>query len=180
MGDFELQPTRKIGRGPKVAVRRPYAVGLYSEQHLKLTHYQLSGGEAGADARGRAPPAQGAQQPGREFAPADQTTRTADEAVQVSPTGATVPLGARPDQQPLPPAPRSPSCRRVPSRSRASLRDLGRGHGQQSYGLTAQAGSAPQLSSAKVIKLTVPRAGLLHDQGRGAAAHRDGDLLLRR
>src|SRR4051794_33292810 len=40
MGDFELQPTRKIGRGPKVAVRRPYAVGLYSEQHLKLTHYR--------------------------------------------------------------------------------------------------------------------------------------------
>ena len=54
---------------------------------------ELSRGEEGADARGRAPPAQGPQQPGREFAPADAAARTADEAVQIRRPGAAVPLG---------------------------------------------------------------------------------------
>src|SRR5690349_23645257 len=81
--------------------------------------------------RGRAPPAQGPEQPGREFTPADPKARAPDEALRVSPPGATVPLRPRPDRQPLPPAPRSPSCRRLPSRPRASVRDLGRDHWRQ-------------------------------------------------
>ena len=55
---------------------------------------ELSRGEERADARGRAPPAQGPQQPSREFAPADPATRTADEAVQIRRPGTAVPLGS--------------------------------------------------------------------------------------
>src|SRR5690242_496879 len=54
-----------------------------------------------------------------------QPTRTADEALQISLPGTTVPLRPRPDQQPILSLPRSPSCCRIPSRPRASLRDLG-------------------------------------------------------
>ena len=56
----------------------------------KLASYPR--GEEGADARGRAPPAQRPEQPGGKLAPADPTTRTADEAVQVGRSGAAVPL----------------------------------------------------------------------------------------
>jgi transposase-like protein len=53
----------------------------------------------------RAPPAQGAQQPGGKLTPANKATRTADEAVQVGPIGSALPIRPRPDQQPFPPAP---------------------------------------------------------------------------
>src|SRR4051795_12917760 len=52
----------------------------------------------------RAPPAQGAQQPGGKLTPANKATRTADEAVQVGPARSALPVLPRPDQQPLPPA----------------------------------------------------------------------------
>src|SRR4051812_38984409 len=106
---------------------------------------ELSGGEAGADARRRTSAAQGAQQSGRKLPPADTATRTADEAVQITPPGATVPLRPRPDQQPLPSLPRSPSCRRVPSRPRASVRDLGRDHWRQGRRIGSQLGRASAL-----------------------------------
>src|SRR3954447_22045320 len=43
----------------------------------------------------RAPPAQGAQQPGGKLSPASEATRTADEAVQVGPAGSALPLRPR-------------------------------------------------------------------------------------
>src|SRR4051812_12618659 len=55
----------------------------------------LGGGKARDQAGGRPPPAQGPQQPGRELAPTAPPTRTADEALQVGPTGSTVPLRPR-------------------------------------------------------------------------------------
>src|SRR3954464_13816 len=45
---------------------------------------ELRGGQAGGDAQCRASPAQGPEQPGQELAPADATTRTADEALHVA------------------------------------------------------------------------------------------------
>jgi hypothetical protein len=45
-----------------------------------------------------------------QLAPANKATRTTDEAVQVGPTGSTLPLRPRPDQQPLPPAPPPNAC----------------------------------------------------------------------
>src|SRR3954454_21958136 len=77
--------------------------------------------EAGADTRRRAPPAQRPQQPGQEFAPADVTTRTPDEALQVVSTGTALPLASRPDQQPLPSPPRPPPRQRVPCRKDAGI-----------------------------------------------------------
>src|SRR3712207_9489445 len=56
---------------------------------------QLRRGQEGADALGRAPPAQGPEQPGGELAPADATTRTADEALQVGAAGPALPLRDR-------------------------------------------------------------------------------------
>jgi len=41
---------------------------------------------------------QGAQQPGGKLTPANKATGTADEAVQVGPTGSALPLRPRPDQ----------------------------------------------------------------------------------
>jgi hypothetical protein len=70
----------------------------------------LRGGEEGDHAGGRAPPAQGAQQPGRKLTSADPTTRTTDEAVQVSPPCSALPVRPRSDQQPLPPAPPPNAC----------------------------------------------------------------------
>jgi site-specific DNA recombinase len=129
---LRLVVDRVILADDKVVVRHVVPMTPLGLQPYPGQAGELSGGEAGADARGRAPPAQGPEQPGRELAPADATTRTADEALRVSPPGATVPLGPRPDQQPLPSLPRSPPRQRVPSRPGASLRDLGRGHGRQS------------------------------------------------
>ena len=65
----------------------------------------------------RAPPAQGAEQPGGKLPPADPMTRTADEAVQVGPAGSTLPVHPRPDQQPFPPAPSPHDRNRRPSRA---------------------------------------------------------------
>src|SRR5690349_14105097 len=45
---------------------------------------QLSSGEEGSHARGRASSAQGLEQPGGEFAPADPPAGAADEAVQIA------------------------------------------------------------------------------------------------
>ena len=58
---------------------------------------------------------------------ADTTTRTADEALRVTPSGAALHLRPRPDRQPLPPPPRPRRRRRVPRRQDARLRDVGRG-----------------------------------------------------
>ena len=81
---------------------------------------ELCRGEEGGDARGRAPPAQGAEQSSREFASANPAARTPDEAVQVGRPGAALSLCSRADQQPLPPSPRSPHCRRVVTSARSS------------------------------------------------------------
>src|SRR4051795_2406410 len=64
----------------------------------------------------RAPPAQGLEQPGGELTPANEATRTADEAVQVGPARSTLPLRPRSDQQPLPPAPPPHDPHRLPPR----------------------------------------------------------------
>ena len=46
--------------------------------------------------------AQGAEQQSRKFAPADASTRTANEAFQICRPGAAVPFSPRSDQQPIP------------------------------------------------------------------------------
>src|SRR4051812_949349 len=71
----------------------------------------------------------------REFAPADATARTADEAVQVAGPGATLPLRSRSDQQLVLPPPRSPPCPPVSSRPDPGLPDLGRGHRRGRFGI---------------------------------------------
>src|SRR3712207_6929866 len=77
-------------------IRRPPRSTLFPYTTLSRS---LRGGQAGSGARRRAPPAQGLEQPGGEFAPADATTRAADEALQVAPAGAAFPLRPRPDQR---------------------------------------------------------------------------------
>src|SRR3954453_24194264 len=81
--------------------------------------------EGGGDALGRASEAQRFKQQSGELAPADPTARAADEAVQVSRSGSTLPLRSRPDQQLVPPPPRSPPRRPVSSRPNPGLPDLG-------------------------------------------------------
>src|SRR3712207_7109157 len=68
-------------------IRRPPRSTLFPYTPL----FRSQRGEAGADARRRAPPAQGPQQPGREFAPAHAAARTADEAVQIRTAGTAFP-----------------------------------------------------------------------------------------
>src|SRR3954447_24934079 len=86
------EPTRPAGgqapAAPAAEEAGPTASGADHRQAG-----ELSGGEERADARGRAPPAQGPQQPSREFPPADPAARTADEAVQIRRSAAAVPLG---------------------------------------------------------------------------------------
>jgi putative transposase len=78
IGGTRRRPSAWLAQAPEKA--RPGAAGDGDRQAEVLR-----GGEKGDHARRRAPPAQGAQQPGRELPPADTTTRTADEAVQVGP-----------------------------------------------------------------------------------------------
>jgi putative transposase len=52
-----------------------------------------------------------------QLAPANKATRTADEAVQVRPTRSALPVRARSDQQPLPPALPPNACNRLPRRA---------------------------------------------------------------
>src|SRR4051794_21283217 len=89
---------------------------------------ELQRRERRGDALGRASEAQRFKQQSGEFAPADPTTRAADEAVQVARPGSTLPLRPRSDQQLVPPPPRSPPRQPVSSRPNPSLPDLGRGH----------------------------------------------------
>src|SRR4051794_32122984 len=93
--------------------------------------------ERRGDALGRASKAQRFKQQGGEFASADATARTADEAVQVSWPGPALPLRSRSDQQLVPPPPRSPPRPSVSSRPNPGLPDLGRGHrrGRSGIGL---------------------------------------------
>src|SRR3954467_13189293 len=86
------------------------------------------GREEGDHARRPAPAPQGLEYPSREFAPADPTTRTTNEALQVSAAGTAVPFRPPPDQTPLPPPPRPPHRRSVSRRPGPGLSDLGRGH----------------------------------------------------
>src|SRR3954452_18238973 len=81
--------------------------------------------EGRGDALRRASEAQRVKQQGGEFAPADAATRAADEAVQVSRPGPTLPLCPRSDQQLVLPPPRSPPCPPVSSRPDPGLPDLG-------------------------------------------------------
>jgi len=108
---LRLVVDRVILADDKVVVRHVVPMTPLGLQPYPGQAGELSGRQEGTDARGRAPPPQGPEQPGREFTPADPKARAPDEAVQVTPPGATVPLRPRPDQQPLPPAPRSSSCR---------------------------------------------------------------------
>ncbi len=84
----------------------------------------------------RAPKAQGAEQQGGELAPADATTRAADEAVQISRPGTTLPLRPRRDQQPLPVPPPPGSSRPVSIRLDQGFSGLGRGHRRRRWGVT--------------------------------------------
>src|SRR4051795_10123497 len=68
---------------------------------------ELQRRERRGDALGRTSEAQRIEQPGREFASADATTRATDEALQVTRPGSTLPLRSRSDQQLVPPPPRS-------------------------------------------------------------------------
>src|SRR3954451_16141900 len=95
--------------------------------------------EGGGDALGGASEAQGPQQPGGEFAPADPPPRAADKELHVSRPGPALPLRARTNQQSLPPPPRSPPRRPVPSRPDPGLSDLGRGHRQSRSGIGVRA-----------------------------------------
>ena len=53
-------------------------------------------------------------------------TRAANEAIQISRSGAALPPRPRPDQQPLPPPSRSRHCRRAQSFQEREIPDLGR------------------------------------------------------
>src|SRR3954470_14706362 len=86
----------------------------------------LWGGEEGDHAGRRAPPAQGAEQPGGKLTPANKATRTPSEAVQVGPTGSAFPVRPRPAQQPLPPAPPPNPCNRLSRRADTRLPGVAR------------------------------------------------------
>jgi hypothetical protein len=62
---------------------------------------QLRCGEEGDHARHRASAVEGIGQQSGEFAPADATTRVANEAVQICQPGPALPLSPRSDQQPV-------------------------------------------------------------------------------
>src|SRR4051812_40706865 len=67
------EPARQAGRQAPAAQAAEAAVpGATRPDHRQAL--ELRGGQAGGDARRRAPPAQRPEQPGREFAPADATT----------------------------------------------------------------------------------------------------------
>jgi putative transposase len=80
------------------------AVWLYFRFPLSLRTVEemlAARGKEGSPVSGRAPSAQGTEQPGRKLAPAHPTARAPDEAVQVREAGAAIPGSARADQQPL-------------------------------------------------------------------------------
>src|SRR3954447_23917815 len=90
-------------RGRRRPGHRPLAVAQAAEEadaaasgHDHRQAGELSGGEGGADARGRAPPAQGPEQQGRELASADPAAPTPDEALQINLPSTTIPLRPRP------------------------------------------------------------------------------------
>jgi len=70
-----------------------------------------------------------------------QPTRAADEAVQISRPGATLPRRPRPDQQPLSSPPRPRHRRSASSRPDPGLSDLGRGHRCGRFGIAVRAPS---------------------------------------
>src|SRR4051794_23500288 len=74
---------------PQAAVEAEAAAARHGHRQAG----ELSRGEAETDVQGRAPPARGSEQPGPELAPADEVTRTADEAVQIRRSGAAISLG---------------------------------------------------------------------------------------
>ncbi|CAA9518811.1 MAG: Mobile element protein, partial [uncultured Sphingomonas sp.] len=119
-------PARQAG-GQAPAAQAPEAAMPGAARHGHRQAGQLRRREARGDALGGAPPAQRAEQPGGELAPADATTGAADEALQVAAAGAALPLRPRPDRQPFPPPPRPRHRRRVSRRQDARFRDLG-GH----------------------------------------------------
>src|SRR3954465_16070394 len=90
------ETARQTGRQAPLAQAAEEA-GPAAARHGHGQAGELSGRQEGTDARRRAPPPQGPEQPGREFTPADPKARAPDEAVQVTPPGATVPLRPRPD-----------------------------------------------------------------------------------
>ncbi|CAA9232248.1 MAG: Mobile element protein, partial [uncultured Acetobacteraceae bacterium] len=119
------EAARQAGRQAPAAQAAEAAMpGAARDGHRQAP--ELRGGQAGSDARGRAPPAQGLEQPGGELAPADATTRAADEALQAAAASTAVPFRPRPSQQPLPPPPRPPLRQRVPRCDGAGVRDVGR------------------------------------------------------
>ena len=61
-----------------------------------------------------------------QLTPADPTTGTADEAVQVASARSALPVRPRPDQQPLPPAPPPDACNRLPRRTDPRLPGVAR------------------------------------------------------
>ena len=100
---------------------------------------ELRSGQARGGALGRAPEAEEAEQQGGELAPADATTRAADEALQVSRAGAVLLVRPRRDQQPLPPSPPSSARHPVSSLPRQGLPGLGRGHRRRRCSATTNA-----------------------------------------
>ena len=85
----------------------------------------LSRREGGTRPRRGASPAQGDQQRGRNIAPAHPQTGEGHGAVQVTATGAAVPVGPRSDRRHLPPPPSPPLRPFLPPRKTGRVRPVG-------------------------------------------------------
>ena len=103
--------------------------------------------------------AQGAEQQSRKFAPADASTRTANEAFQICRPGAAVPFSPRSDQQPFPPPPRSRHCCRAQSFQNPEISGLGRNlqHGLPMKFLMNIASRLPPVTSTQTSCRTIRR-----------------------
>jgi hypothetical protein len=103
--------------------------------------------------------AQGAEQQSRKFAPADASTRTANEAFQICRPGAAVPFSPRSDQQPIPSPPRSRHCCRAQSFRNPEISGLGRNlqHGLPMKFLMNIASRLPPVTSTQTSCRTIRR-----------------------
>src|SRR5215203_6134139 len=156
------EPARQASRqAPAAQAAEAPVPGAPCDDHRQAR--QLRRGKEGADAGRRAPPAQGSQQPGGKLAPADATTRAADEALQVGRPSTAFPLRSRPDQQSLPSPPRPRHRQRVPRREGACVRGVGR-HQRgccRSVNSVPASPSACQLGRTRANNLTVPPRHML-------------------
>ena len=138
----------KFGQAFANQIRRRLPAAFPCHDHRQAG--ELRGGQAPGDAFRLASEAQRPEQQSGELAPADVTTRTADEAVQVAWPGATPFVRPWREQQPFPPPPASSARHPVSSRPDPSSSGLGRGHRRRRFGVTTSAPSSSCASATYV------------------------------